>query len=96
MTELKLIEGKDFAQLQRSILDLKNYIKDKEQKADTETFLTTEQVCKLLSISPKTLQNYRNRRLIPFSQFGSKVWFKKSDVISFIEENRITSSKKLA
>ena len=96
MTELQLIESKDFAQLQRSILDLKNYIKDKEKKADAEFFLTTEQVCKLLSISSKTLQNYRNRRLIPFSQFGSKVWFKKADIISFIEQNRISSQSKSA
>ena len=37
-----------------------------------------------LGIGSRTLQNYRNRRLIKFSQVGSKIWYRLSDLQNFL------------
>ena len=37
-----------------------------------EHFLTGKEVCERLYISPRTLQDYRDRKIIPYTQFASK------------------------
>ena len=45
-----------------------------------EHFLTGKEVCERLYISPRTLQNYRDRRIIPYTQFAGKILYKVSDL----------------
>ena len=45
-----------------------------------EHFLTGNEVCERLYISPRTLQNYRDRRIIPYTQFAGKILYKVSDL----------------
>lgn len=45
-----------------------------------EHFLTGKEVCELLYISPRTLQDYRDRRIIPYTQFAGKILYKVSDL----------------
>lgn len=52
-----------------------------------EHFLTGKEVCELLYISPRTLQDYRNRRIIPYTQFAGKILYKESDLKRLLEEN---------
>ena len=37
-----------------------------------ELFLTGKEVCERLYISPRTLQDYRDRKIIPYTQFAGK------------------------
>ncbi len=39
--------------------------------------------------SQKTWQTYRDKRLIPFSQFGRKIYVKRADLEAFLEGNKI-------
>ena len=43
-------------------------------------FLTSKEVCERLYISPRTLQDYRDRRIIPYTQFAGKILYKVSDL----------------
>ena len=45
-----------------------------------EHFLTSKEVCERLYISPRTLQDYRDRRIIPYTQFAGKILYKVSDL----------------
>ena len=45
-----------------------------------EHFLTGKEVCERLYISPRTLQDYRGRRIIPYTQFAGKILYKVSDL----------------
>ncbi len=47
---------------------------------DGEHFLTGKEVCERLYISPHTLQDYRDRRIIPYTQFAGKILYKVSDL----------------
>ena len=45
-----------------------------------EQFLTGKEVCERLYISPRTLQDYRDKRIIPYTQFAGKRLYKVSDL----------------
>ena len=52
-----------------------------------EHFLTGKEVCERLYISPRTLQDYRDRKIIPYTQFAGKILYKVSDLERLLEEN---------
>jgi len=52
-----------------------------------EHFLTGKEVCERLYISPRTLQDYRNKGIIPYTQFARKILYKVSDLERLLEEN---------
>ena len=52
-----------------------------------EHFLTGKEVCERLYISPRTLQDYRDRRIIPYTQFAGKILYKESDLERLLEDN---------
>ena len=52
-----------------------------------EYFLTRKDVCERLYISPRTLQDYRDRKVIPYTQFAGKILYKASDLERILEEN---------
>ena len=52
-----------------------------------EHFLTGKEICERLYISPRTLQDYRDRRIIPYTQFARKILYKASDLERILEKN---------
>ncbi len=52
-----------------------------------ELFLTGKEVCERLYISPRTLQDYRDRRIIPYTQFAGKILYRLSDLQRILKEN---------
>ena len=51
-----------------------------------EHFLTGKEVCDWL-FSPRTLQDYRDRRIIPYTQFAGKILYKESDLEKILKYN---------
>jgi hypothetical protein len=47
-----------------------------ETELTIKTWLTGDEICKLLRVSKRTLQNYRDKRVIPFSQVERKIYYK--------------------
>ena len=58
---------------------------------DGEHFFTGKEVCEWLYISPRTLQDYRDRRIIPYTQFAGKILYKASDLERLLEDCYRTS-----
>ncbi len=58
-------------------------------KENKDELLDNSDLLKFLKITSRTAQNYRDKGLIPFSKIGSKIFYKKSDVIEFIDKHRI-------
>lgn len=44
---------------------------------------------KMLGVSQKTWQTYRDNRIIPFSQFGRKIYVKREDLENFLAKHRV-------
>lgn len=51
------------------------------QGAKEEEFLTAKEVSKLLGVSLVTLHNWKKKGMIKYYRFGSRIRFKKSEVL---------------
>ena len=61
-----------------TIIELLN--KNDRSNPLTEIWLDISEVCILLKISKRTLQSYRDNRILPFSKIGGKIYFKALDI----------------
>lgn len=62
--------------------------KSGEVKPDPENeWLDNQELCLLLKISKRTAQNYRDQRILGCSKFGSKVYYRLSDVHAVLNKN---------
>jgi len=52
-----------------------------------EIYLSGEDVCKLLHISKRTLQQYRDDNILPYIQIGGKIIYRESDILTLLEQN---------
>ncbi|MFZ4399824.1 MAG: helix-turn-helix domain-containing protein [Bacteroidales bacterium] len=68
------------------IIEMLNCNFNDENKIDN--LLKTNDVLKMLNICPKTLQKYRNENRITFSKVGKIIYYKKTDIDKFIDNNR--------
>jgi len=64
--------------------------KPKEKLALGDQWLDNEDVCMVLRVTKRTLQNYRDNFVLPYSQIGKKILYKASDVQKLLEKNYIT------
>lgn len=85
-----LIAETDLIQLQKEIQSIKEYLVKLQAESSCETYVDNEEAAKFLGVSKKTFQTYRNRCLIPYSQYGSKIWVKKKDLELFINSHLIS------
>ncbi len=65
-----------------------------KQKAPEVQWLDNQEFMQLLKISKRTAQNYRDAGLISFSQIGSKIYYKLSDVEDLLKKHYNKAFKK--
>ena len=91
MSENEIITQQDpqmqmFAQLMESVLKkLERYCATAHPMLDGEVYLTSEEVCKLLRLSSRTLQEYRDNGTIAYYKIGGKILYKQSDIQAMLE-----------
>ena len=97
MQEVNKNQGQAFILLPKSELDaiakglddLKELVKGKAQEEALGRWIESEEARKILGVSPKTWQTYRDTRVLPFSQFGRKIYVKQADLDAFLESHKI-------
>ncbi|WP_116680092.1 helix-turn-helix domain-containing protein [Porphyromonas loveana] len=52
-----------------------------------EIYLTGREVCERLFVSPRTLQDYRDKGIIPYTQIAGKILYRLSDINQLLQEN---------
>ena len=52
-----------------------------------ENWLASQEVCLLLGVSTRTLQYYRSSGRLAYSQIGSKIYYKTSDIERIIADS---------
>lgn len=73
---------------------METLLQKKNEEEVSNQWIESAQVRKMLGISAKTWQTYRDERRIPFSQFGRKIYVKQSDLESFMQEHYINARNK--
>jgi len=70
--------------MESDLNELKELMRNKSEEEINSQWVESVKVPHLLGISRKTWQNYRDKRLIPFSQIGAKIFVKRSDIQNFM------------
>ena len=84
-----------FAQLMEGILKkLERYCASSSPMLGGEVYLTGEEVCKQLRLSPRTLQDYRDNGTIAYCKIGGKILYRQSDIQAMLERHYYPISKK--
>lgn len=71
--------------------EIKNLCLQKSKDEINGQWIESSEARKLLGVSAKTWQTYRDERRIPFSQFGRKIYVKRADLEAFMEKHYINS-----
>ncbi len=75
-----------YEELVNHLEDIKQKLND-PQKTFSEQYLDNSDFIRMMKISPRTAQTWRDEGLISFSQIGKKIYYKIADVEAFIEKH---------
>lgn len=76
-----------FFAIEKANENIDNNIKSKRASLSGELFLDNNEVCKMLRLSSRTLQDYRDKGLIAFYKLEGKILYKMSDIQKMLENN---------
>jgi MerR family transcriptional regulator, repressor of the yfmOP operon len=79
--EIITMQSEAFQLLVEKINDInKVVVQIKTDKMQQEHWLDIQETCQLLKISKRTLQSYRDKGIIGFSQISGKIYFRLTDI----------------
>ena len=73
--------------MQKNSKWLSGFLESYSPPLDGERYLTDKEVAELLRVSRRTLQEYRNNRIVPFILLGGKVLYPESELRKVLEAN---------
>ena len=88
--EVICIESKAYQELINKIDSLSNSLLALSSKG-TEKIIDNEEFVKLLKISKRTAQTYRDNGLITFSQIGHKIYYNMKDIETLLNKHSVKS-----
>jgi len=89
MEKIVLSEA-DYRELHGTLEKISNQLDEIfQQNPLQEIWLDNQDVCRILKISKRTLQNYRDNGILPYSQISNKIYYKSSDIEKHLETNYI-------
>jgi hypothetical protein len=89
-----VIFSKDqYTELMNRMDDIQSALTGK-QKDPKDVFLDNQEFIQLMNISKRTAQSWRDDGIISFSQVGSKIYYRMSDVQKLLDSNYSQAFKK--
>ena len=85
--DIVIIERKTFDLLLESLKALErkvDFLMEKSKDRGLAKWMDSEDVCKALNLSKRSLQSLRDKDMLPCTQIGRKFYYKPTDVESFI------------
>ena len=92
--EVVIIERKAFEALMMDVSSLTekvNRLCGREGDRRMAKWMDNEEVCRLLRLSPRTLQTMRDKGLIACSQIGKKFYYRREDVAGLVIDSKEAS-----
>ena len=88
---IEVITREDLNEFRSLLLnDLKEIIQSKPQQ--TKQWLKSNEVRKLLNISPGTLQNLRINGTLSYTKIGGIIYYAYSDLMKVLEQNKVDAT----
>ncbi|NMA74555.1 MAG: helix-turn-helix domain-containing protein [Bacteroidales bacterium] len=79
-----------FSELNELLNTIGQALKNRTPHLNGEKFLTNRDVCRMLHVSTRTLQDWRNTGKIPFIQIRGKILYRQSEILEWLKKNSCT------
>lgn len=73
--------------------EVKDTLKTRSESEINSRWIESSKARKMLGVSAKTWQDYRDRRVISFAQFGRKIYVRRADIEAFLQQHYIEARK---
>lgn len=80
--------GLFFTALDEQPATIKQTLQNRTPHLNGEKYLTNREICQLLHISSRTLQNWRETGQVQFIKLQGKILYKESEIVRRLEQNR--------
>ncbi|MCG1037301.1 helix-turn-helix domain-containing protein [Polaribacter sargassicola] len=84
--EAIILSSKQYTELVNRLDVLSEKLEEKQKKPQ-DIFLDNQEFIQLMNISKRTAQTWRDDGIVSFSQIGSKIYYKMSDVQKLLDKN---------
>ena len=91
-----VISKEDYETIQNDLQEIKKHVK--KITVPNEAFVDNKQFTKLMGVSFRTAQTWRDEGKVGFSQEGKKIYYRLSDIEKFLDDHHkqpFAISKKL-
>ena len=82
-----LIETEDLKPIIERLEKIEDAINEKKNGLEDQ-FVDNQEFLKIMGISKRTAQSWRDDGIFPFSQIGGKIYYCKNDVVKTLEKFR--------
>ncbi|KAA6328676.1 hypothetical protein EZS27_022458, partial [termite gut metagenome] len=76
-----------FTELDEMLDSISQALKNRTPHLNGEKYLSNKDVCKMLHISSRILQDWRDNGIIPFIQIKGKILYRESEILKCLEKN---------
>ena len=90
-TTMVMLPQTEWEGMKSDLQELKELVRAKSDEELNSQWIESIQARQMLGVSQKTWQGYRDRRIIPFTQVGRKIYVKRADLNKFMQDHYINS-----
>ena len=95
MPSIVALPAQEWADIKSLLQEVKETLQAKTKEEINNEWVESATARKILGVSTRTWQDYRDKRVIPFSQFGRKIYVRRADIESFMKQHYINSRKEV-
>ncbi len=88
-----IISQENFDEVIKRLDKIQSEVSNK-QKSPAETFVGNQEFIQIMNVSKRTAQSWRDEGIISFSQIGSKIYYRMSDVQALLDKHYKPAFKK--
>jgi len=59
----------------------------------SEVWLDKQDILQRMHISSRTLQQWRKKKILPYSRIGRKIWYREADLLELLEKAKVGGTK---
>ena len=93
--EVITLQSEAFHEIMKKMEDIQRQLKAKE-KEPKDIWIDNDELAKMLKVTKRTIQNYRDNGIISFSQIGSKLYYRLSDVEDMLMKHHNKAFKRVS
>lgn len=88
-----IISQENFDEVIKRLDQIQSEVSNK-QKSPVDTFIDNQEFIQVMNVSKRTAQSWRDDGIISFSQIGSKIYYRMSDVQALLDKHYKPAFKK--